>query len=258
MTTPRSASTRRAVSRDREGDASLTQYLREIQRYPLLRGDQERDLAVRARAGDAEALDALVRANLRFVVFEAKRFRHYGLTFDDLIGEGNVGLLMAARRFDPTRGVRFVSYAAWWVRQAMLRALTDRNALVRVPARLATRIRAGSRFGAAMVSLDADVDDEGGTTVGEVVADTRLPHPEEAVSSHELSRSIEDAFDELGTRDAEILQLYFGLDARGQHSAKEIGRLLDLSVDQVQRFRDRALERLRRSPHGRALAPFAA
>ena len=285
MATARStASSRRPASRDRGGDDSLTQYLREIHRCPLLGADEEHRLAVRASEGDAGSLEALVRANLRFVVFEARRYRQHGVLLEDLISEGNVGLLAAARRFDPTRGVRFVSYASWWIRQAILRALTEHGPLVRVPTRRAVAVREAGRACAATapgpepkasaveraarehvraacrvpLSLDADLREEGGTTLAETVADTRLPSPEDTVSSRELDLTIEAALEELDARDAEILRLHFGLDARGQYTTEEIGRLLGLTGEQVRRFREGALERLRRTPRGRALAAFAA
>ena len=275
---------RRSAPRARAQDDSLTQYLREIQRYPLLAADDERHVAERARAGDAESIEALVRANLRFVVAEAKRYRQWGVSLEDLISEGNLGLLAAARRFDPTRGVRFISYAAWWVRQAILAAVAASGPLVRVPARRVAAVRDAERAsdgptrvrqpnGSAVaraarehvrtvcrtpLSLDADVADAGGATLGETVADTRLPPPEDAVCSADLATSIEEALRELAVRDAEILRLHFGLDARGQYTTEEIARLLGLSAAQVSHHRERALAQLRQTRRGRALATFAA
>ena len=278
------AASRRPASRDRAEDDSLTQYLREIHRYPLLGADEEHRLALRASQGDAESLDGLVRANLRFVVFEAKRHRRHGVALADLVSEGNLGLLAAARRFDPTRGVRFVSYASWWIRQAILRALTEHAPLVRVPIRRAEAIREADRARTATasgsgpnvcaveradedqvraarripLSFDADLREQDGTTLAETVADTRLPSPEDMISSGELHTSIEAALGELDAREAEIVRLHFGLDARGQYTPEEIARLLGMTVPQVRRHRERALHRLRRIPHGRALGAFAA
>jgi RNA polymerase primary sigma factor len=281
MATARSAaSSRRPASGDRAEDDSLTQYLGEIRRYPLLSADEEHRLALQASQGDAQGLDALVRANLRFVVFEAKRYQHHGVALGDLVSEGNLGLLAAARRFDPTRGVRFVSYASWWIRQAILRALIERGPLVRVPIRRAEAVREADRARAATatnvctvgradedqvraarripLSFDADLREQDGTTLAETVADTRLPSPEDMISSGELHTSIEAALGELDAREAEILRLNFGLDARGQYTPEEIARLLGMTVPQVCRQRERALHRLRRIPHGRALGAFAA
>ena len=284
MATARSAASRRPESGDRTEDDSLTQYLREIHRYPLLGADEEHRLALRASQGDAESVDALVRANLRFVVFEAKRYRRHGAALADLVSEGNLGLLAAARRFDPTRGVQFVSYASWWIRQAILRALTEHAPLVRVPIRRAEAVRVADRARTATatrprpnvsavdraiedqvraarrtrLSLDADFGELGGTTLGETVADTRLPSPEDMISSGELHTSIEAALGELDARDAEIVRLYIGLDERGQYTPEEIARLLDLTVPRVHRYRERALQRLRRMTRGGALGAFAA
>ena len=285
MATARSAaSSRRPASRDRAEDDSLTQYLGEIHRYPLLGADEEHRLALHASQGDAESLDALVRANLRFVVFEAKRYRRHGVALGDLVSEGNLGLLAAARRFDPTRGVRFVSYASWWIRQAILRALTEHAPLVRVPIRRAEAVRVADRARTATatrprpnvsavdraiedqvraarrtrLSLDADFGELGGTTLGETVADTRLPSPEDMIRSGELHTSIEVALGELDAREAEIVRLHFGLDARGQYTPEEIARLLDVTVPRVHRYRERALQRLRRMTRGGALGAFAA
>jgi RNA polymerase primary sigma factor len=261
---------------------SLTQYLREIHHYALLGADEEHRLALRVNQGDSGSVDALVRANLRFVVFEAKRYQRPGVALGDLISEGNLGLLAAARRFDPTRGVRFVSYASWWIRQAILRALIENVPLVRVPVRRADAVRDADRLAPTPaptpsvsaveradedqvraarripLSLDAELGEQGGTTFGETVADTRLPSPEDTIIAAELDTSIEAALGELDARDAEILRLHFGLDARGQHALDEIGRLLGMTVPQVRRHRERALHRLRRLPRGRALAAFAA
>ena len=114
-------------------EGSLDQYLREISKYPLIPQEEEVSLAQRIRTGDGEALDKLVRSNLRFVVSVAKKYQNRGLPLIDLIGEGNVGLLTAARKFDPDQGVKFISYAVWWIRQAILQALAEQSRIVRVP-----------------------------------------------------------------------------------------------------------------------------
>lgn len=271
--------------RDRGTSDSLTQYLHEITRYPVLSRDEEADVGRRARAGDPAALETLVEANLRFVVSEAKRYYHCGVPRSDLVNEGNVGLLRAARSFDPGRGVRFISYAAWYVRRAVLQAVTEQSRIVHVPAGRLDALRKLDREGADAtsaplaglgadveraalaevraaraphLSLDAALAEEGDVTLGEVLADAHEPPPDATLCAEELRRLVDAALAELGERDARVLRLHFGLDGGGARTAEEIGALLGLAPERVRQHRDRALERLRRGRRAAALAGYAA
>ncbi len=135
-------------------EGSLDQYLREISRYPLIPQEEEVELAQRIRQGDAEALDKLVRSNLRFVVSVAKKYQNQGVSLADLINEGNLGLIRAAHKFDETKGIKFISYAVWWIRQAILQALAEQSRIVRVPLnRAGTLHRIGKRSSALLQEL---------------------------------------------------------------------------------------------------------
>jgi RNA polymerase primary sigma factor len=224
---------------------SLDQYLREISAYPLIDREREADLARRIRCGEETALEALVRSNLRFVVSVAKRYQNQGVSLADLINEGNIGLMRAAQKFDETKGIKFISYAVWWIRQAILQALAEQSRIVRVPlSRAGTLHRIGKRsslltqelgreptlveiaeelelpeeeikhtlaMAQTHLSLDAPlVPGEEGQLL-DYVCDNFSPGPDEELYSQALSRSIEDALGTLSEREAKVLRLYFGL-----------------------------------------------
>src|SRR6266576_447183 len=209
----------------------LDQYLHEVSKTPLLTQKEEIALARKVRAGDQEAMQELVKRNLRFVISVAKKYQNRGLPLTDLIGEGNVGLLTAARKFDPDQGVKFISYAVWWIRQAILAALARQGRTVRVP-------------------LNRTADLSRIVRTAEYLRQTlrREPTPEE----------IEQALNTLQRRDAKVLRLYFGLDGGGEHTLEEIGGMLGVTRERVRQLRDRALKRLRDGDVGKALASFAA
>lgn len=264
---------------DHRNDDGLRHYLESIGRYELLDREQERALAARVREGDREALDALVNANLRFVVSIAKRYRGRGLSFMDLIAEGNVGLITAARRFDERREFRFVTYAAWWIRQTIQVALTEQVGTVRLPANrhrdcqraaeleqqleqrfgrtirddevaeqlelapgILERIRGVSR---GVVRLDESPLPDG-TPLAEALPDTRTPDPEEQFLRDEMEREVHAALVALDPRDCEVLSRYFGLGSTEELSLEAIGRGVSLSRERVRQLRNRALKRIRR------------
>ena len=270
----------------------LDQYLYEVSTYPLLKGTEEIDLAKKIRAGDQDALQELVKRNLRFVISVAKKYQNRGLPLIDLIGEGNVGLLTAARKFDPDQGVKFISYAVWWIRQAILAALARQGRTVRVPlnrtADLSRIVRTSETLrqelrreptpeeiaditGLAVdvvqslaalntteVRLDAPLDPEGDRTlIDRFIADEQ-GDPEERAMETFLSEEVEQALRTLPPRDAKVLRLYFGLDGGREHTLEEIGGMLGVTRERVRQLRDRALKRLREGEVGRALASFAA
>src|SRR6266705_1711999 len=222
----------------------LDQYLHEVSKTPLLTQKEEIALARKVRAGDQEAMQELVKRNLRFVISVAKKYQNRGLPLTDLIGEGNVGLLTAARKFDPDQGVKFISYAVWWIRQAILAALARQGRTVRVP-------------------LNRTADLSRIVRTAEFLRQTlrREPTPEEISDATKLSLEVVQSLAALNTlqrRDAKVLRLYFGLDGGREHTLEEIGGMLGVTRERVRQLRDRALKRLREGTVGKALGTFAA
>lgn len=270
----------------------LDQYFAEVSRYPLLDAEEEKALARRVQRGDHDAMEELVRRNLRFVVSVAKKYQNRGLPLIDLIGEGNVGLMTAARKFDPDQGVKFISYAVWWIRQAILASLARQGRTVRVPlnrtADLSRVIRATSllrdKFGreptpeelsqltgispeivaalstlnTAEVRLDAAAGKDSDRALIERFAMDELPSTEEQVLDRFRNAELERALSTLPPRDARILRLYFGLEGDREHTLDEIGKLLGVTRERVRQLRDRALRRLREGSVGDALRDLSA
>ena len=270
----------------------LDQYLHEVARTPLLTKAQEIAVARRVQAGDEEAMQELVTRNLRFVISVAKKYQNRGMALTDLIGEGNLGLMTAAKKFDPDQGVKFISYAVWWIRQSILAALARHGRVVRVPLNRTadlSRIVKGSEklrqelrreptaeelseltglapdvvqalmsLNTAEVRLDAPLDLDGDRSLIDrfVGADGR--DTEEMAMDRFLSDEIELALATLAPRDARVLRLYFGLDGGREHTLEEIGGMLGVTRERVRQLRDRALKRLKDGEAGRALASFAA
>ena len=289
---------RRAVARTDEFYApheeqnALDQYLRDVSRHELLTPEQEIELGKRAQAGDEDAVQRLVRANLRFVISVAKKYQNRGVSLIDLIQEGNVGLVTAARKFDPDQGVKFISYAVWWIRQAILSSLANQGRAVRVPLNRASdlarifrereRLKQELRrdptpeelaeaakltpetveqlqtLNAAEIRLDAPIGDSDDSQLVERFISEEAAEPELAVEERMLSEQIERALDTLTPRDARVLRLYFGLEGGREHTLEEIGNMLGVTRERVRQLRDRALKRLREGELGTALESFAA
>ncbi|HEX7119325.1 MAG TPA: sigma-70 family RNA polymerase sigma factor [Longimicrobiales bacterium] len=271
-------------------ESSLDQYLKEISAYPLLSREEEVALARRIKQGDQEALDILVRSNLRFVVSVAKKYQNQGVALGDLINEGNLGLIRAGQKFDETKGIKFISYAVWWIRQAILQALAEQSRIVRVPLNRAGALhRIGKRTSALLQELgreptpeeiaeDLDISEEevertlalsqthlsldAPLTPGE---DSRLldylpdqfsPAPDDETYERALSVTIEEALGTLKEREAKILRLYFGLDGQEPMTLEEIGSLLGITRERVRQIKERALVRLRHASRARFLETF--
>ena len=270
----------------------LDLYLHEVSRAPLLTAAQEIAVARRVQKGDEEAMQELVTKNLRFVISVAKKYQNRGLALVDLIGEGNIGLLTAARKFDPDHGVKFISYAVWWIRQAILAAIARHGRTVRVPlnrtADLSRVIRASealrqelnreptaeevanavelsveivqalAALNTAEVRLDAPLTAEGDrSTIDKFVAEGH-GNSEQEVMEKFMTEEVAAALRTLQPRDAKVLRLYFGLDGGKEHTLEEIGTIFGITRERVRQLRDRALKRLREGEVGRALASFAA
>jgi len=276
---------------DSRGLESFDQYLQDVERYPLISDpDEEKALARRARAGDKEAAERLVTANLRFVISYVKKYQGRGLGLAELVCIGNEGLLKAVKKFDPDKGVKFISYAVWWIRQTVLQALAEQTRSVRIPlnqnsnlARLARTttalsqrlgrtptddelacemhepvetVRTLRRVAAKELSLDAPLDrgDRDSASFGERFAGSSAAEIEEDVEARVRRNYLESMFDAyLTERERKILYLYYGLDDGEERTLEDIGKLLGVTRERIRQIRNRAFEKLRESPQGESL-----
>ncbi len=270
---------------------ALDVYLDDLSRYPILTADEEDSVARRARAGDREALDTLVLSNLRFVISVAKKYQNRGIPFADLIQEGNSGLITAATKFDPDQGVKFISYAVWWIRQAILASLARQSRAVRLPLNRATELARVLRveqelkqrlrrdpttkemaaeaalepstvemllsLNVAEVRLDAPVGSFEDGYLGErlLLDDADM---EKEVEAELLQEQVMRALQDLRPRDARVIRLYYGLQGEREHTLEEIGAVLGVTRERVRQLRDRALRELRAGRAGKALRSYAA
>jgi RNA polymerase primary sigma factor len=274
---------------DRRSDPTIKHYFAAIGKYPLLSREQEVELAGRIGVGDCEALDTLVNANLRFVISVAKRYLNRGLSFMDLIAEGNVGLITAARRYDASRGNRFVTYAVWWIRQAIHEALQNQVRLVRLPANQAqmipTMVRAEQRLeqstggavhaedlareldiplpklrrlqAAAGLPLRLDVEDDvSGGSLTESLRDDQWQSPLEALAADRLEQIVAGAMTQLDGREQDILSRHYGLNHDEEISLDAIGKSQSLSRERVRQLRNRALDKIREGIRYRELIEY--
>ncbi len=257
----------------------LDQYLQEIGQIPLLKPEEEVELARRIKQGDPTALHKLVRANLRFVVSVAKKYQGQGLTLADLINEGNYGLIKAAQRFDETRGFKFISYAVWWIRQAILQALAEQSRVVRLPLnRIGTiskirkmsaklqqdlerppnidelaaeldispdKVREALQHTGRHLSMDAPFNDEDDNSLLDVLPDEADIPPDEYLLDESLKIDIERALSTLHPREAEITRLYFGIGREHPLTLEEIGQRFNLTRERVRQIKEKALRKLR-------------
>ena len=272
-------------------DRSLAMYLKEISRIPLLNYDRECSLARLIRTDDQEALRELTQANLRFVVSIAKNYRNRGLSLTDLINEGNIGLIRAAKRFDETRGYKFISYAVWWIKQAILQAIAEQSRIVRLPlnragtlykirqksnqirqehGREATaeelseelglsveQITSTMNFSGGHLSLDAPFnDEENNRSLMDIIADEENDTPDDMYITKAMKVDIRKMLSTLTAREAEVTSLYFGIDQEKPFTLEEIGQRLNLSRERVRQIKGKALERLRHVSRSRTLKPY--
>ena len=263
------------------GSESLKKYLKEISRLPRITPQDERDLGHRIQKGDGQALRKLVEANLRFVVSYAKRYRGCGLSFLDLINEGNIGLIEAAKRFDPEKKVKFITYAVWWVRQAIIHALSDQSGAFRLPqkqANLLYRIgKAQSQLRTELkrtpsteeiaermdvpvkdvlnllqvsddnISLSALIDEEHDFHLSDKLEQKIIPSADLVLLKNSLKGHLGRSLDELDPKEEKVVRLRFGLDGADPKTLKEIGELMNLSRERIRQIEAQALDKLRRS-----------
>lgn len=233
----------------RSVEDSLTTYLREIARYPLLTREQESQLAVRIRRGDAEALDRLVTSNLRFVVSVAKKYHNERLSLSDLIDEGNLGLMRAAERFDERRNTRFISYAVWWIRQSILQAIADQSHLIRVPLGRASALQRvdsePAQRARGCLSLDAPLGTDDDARLLDYLPDELSPAPDAEITAALRQDVVRDALTRLKGREAMVIKLYFGFDGNEPLTLEQIGEQLGVTRERVRQIKERGLFRLR-------------
>lgn len=279
------------TTKDAPANREMRLYLKEISKIPLLTAEEEKALGKRIQQkADRAALQKLVESNLRFVIKIAKRYRGFGLSFMDLINEGNLGLMEAARRFDPERNVRFTSYAIWWIRQSILHALTNLSRPMRLPAKItntlhrmgttiarktnelnrrpslqeiAKEIGVGADELSSMIevagdaaSLSQPVDQEGEMVLGDLLEQTSVPSAEETISAKFMKEHIEEALERLDENEQKVLRLRFGLDNDTPHTLKEIGDMMNLSRERIRQIEAKALDKLRHSRRARSLVSY--
>jgi RNA polymerase primary sigma factor len=260
---------------------SLKKYLKEIARYPRITVEEERRLGALIRKGNQPALKKLVEANLRFVVSYAKRYRGCGLSFLDLINEGNIGLIEAAKRYDPGKNVKFITYAVWWIRQSVIHALSEGSGAFRLPqkqanllyrigrtqsamtlelARLPSNRELAERMGIAVedvdnllqvaddnVSLSAIIDEEHDFRLSDKLEQDTIPSADMVLVRQTMRHQLRAALGELDGKEGRVIRLRFGLDGDNPRTLKEIGEMLNLSRERIRQIEVQALEKLRRS-----------
>ena len=263
---------------NRDSD-SVDRYLLEISKKSLLTAEEEASLARQIREGDMDALDKLVQANLRFVVSVAKQYQNQGLSLNDLINEGNLGLIRAAQKFDETRGFKFISYGVWWIRQAMAQAIIEQTKIIRIPTGKAQNFSKINRAFQMLeqeyqndasieevmkktgltendindylknivstVSTDMGMGADGDMSFGDMLHDDSHLTPEQDMMRSSVEGMLKNMLSALDTREQEIIKLYFGLEGHDTHTLEEIGEKLSLTRERVRQIKERCLERLK-------------
>jgi RNA polymerase primary sigma factor len=279
--------TKQVTNRD---TPSLDKYLQEIGKVELISPEDEVILARRIKSGDREALAKLVKANLRFVVSVAKQYQNQGMSLPDLINEGNLGLMKAAQRFDETRGFKFISYAVWWIRQAILQALAEQARIVRLPvnkigsinrinrafARLeqeferepssteiadmlemaSDEVKEALKTNGRTVSMDAPISSEEDNNMYDVLQSSDTPSPDKNLINESLAYEIERALSTLSPREAKVLKLYFGINMKHPFTLEEIGEELGLTRERVRQIKEKAIKRIQYTTRCRILKTY--
>ncbi len=270
--------------------ASLDKYLADIGKEELITADEEVHLAQRIKMGDQAALEKLCKANLRFVVSVAKQYQNQGLSLPDLINEGNVGLIKAARRFDETRGFKFISYAVWWIRQSILQALAEQARIVRLPlnqvgsmskmskatikleqkferppslGEIATemelpehKVAETMRMATRIVSMDAPLDADEDTKLLDVFVAEDTPPTDEHLIRESLSMEIQRSLAALSDKEREIINFFYGIGVPHSYTLEEIGSMFGLTRERVRQIKEKALRRLKHSSRSKLLKAY--
>jgi len=270
---------------------SIEKYLQEIGKEELITAEEEVDLAKRIQGGELFALERLVKANLRFVVSVSKQYQNQGLSLNDLINEGNLGLIKAALRFDETRGFKFISYAVWWIRQSILQALAEQSRIVRLPLNKIGSINKINRAFSDLeqkygrpptpeeiaeslditieevkqsiknngrhLSMDAPLkDSEDSNNMYEVMSSDSSPKPDKQLMNESLRREIERSLSTLTPREADVIRLYFGLSGKHPMTLEEIVEKFDLTRERVRQIKEKSIRRLKHTSRSKLLKSY--
>ena len=279
--------TKQITNRDTK---SLEKYFQEISKIDLITAEEEVELARRIREGDQIALHKLINANLRFVVSAAKQYQGSGLRLSDLINEGNIGLVKAAKRFDETRGFKFISYAVWWIRQSMLQAMSEQSRMVRLPLNKVgeiskikkvfstleqtyqrppsnveiareldmstAQVKLAMRNSGKHLSMDAPFQEGESSTLYHVIQSKDASSPDANMMKDSLSTDIEQVLKTLPNRESEIIRLYYGIGERTPLSLSEIGEIFDITRERVRQIREKAIRMLRNKSRHEVLKTY--
>ncbi len=269
---------------------SLDKYLQDISKIDLITANEEVDLAQKIREGDQLALEKLTTANLRFVVSVAKQYQNQGLTLPDLINEGNVGLVKAAKRFDETRGFKFISYAVWWIRQAILQALAEQSRIVRLPLNKigsinkikkafsyleqaherppsaeeiakelemsVGEVQQSLKNSGRHVSMDAPLKEGEDSNLYSVIGSDESPNPDKNLLQQSLNIEINRALETLSQREADVVKLYYGIGDQHSMTLEEIGQTFDLTRERVRQIREKAIRKLKHNSRSKILKTY--
>lgn len=269
---------------------SLDKYLQDISKIPLITAEEEVELAQRIRKGDQKALDTLTKSNLRFVVSVSKQYQNQGLKLPDLINEGNAGLVKAAKRFDETRGFKFISYAVWWIRQSILSALAEQSRIVRLPLNKIgsinkinkayshleqvnerapsadeiahnldlsiSDVKQSMKISGRHVSMDAPLTEGEASTLYDVVQGQESPRPDAALIKSSLNTEINRALNTLSEKEAEVIRYYFGINVQSPKSLEEIGEAFGLTRERVRQIREKGIRKLRKTSKNKVLRTY--
>ncbi len=270
---------------------ALSMYLRDIEKIPLLDRDEEFELAMKAKSGDAKARERLVNGNLRFVVSIAKQFQNRGLPLIDLISEGNIGLLTAIDKFEPEKGYHFISYAVWWIRQSILKAIGEKSRMIRLPMNKSADLiqilhaktelqKSGNddasieeiaaqcgmepedvleilQMSREVSSLDAPVNKEEDTSFGDFIESDK-PRPEEVVMDNSMKESVKRILDTLPEKERGIITLRFGLGNQDAMSLKEVGEIYNLTKERIRQIEKKVLNNLLQNEEVKELKAYIA
>ena len=267
------------MSEPKYNSRTLKQYFEEIGDQEPLSPEEEIEVVKKVKKGDSEALDKLLKANLRFVVTVAKKYQGHNLSLGDLINEGNIGLIKAAKRFDETKGFKFISYAVWWIRQSILKAISEYSRMIRLPINITTEMSKINKISARFSrdfereptakelkeimeaedikkttlkyynnrakSIDNPIDDDGDKTLKDLIPDKNIEKPQKEQYERSFGQELDYALDTLDARERKIIELYFGIGRERPATLEEVGEVFDLTRERIRQIKERALRKLR-------------